>query len=146
MKKNEVIDLASFDTVAACNKGFEVELRHPGTGQPLGIFWKVVGRHSDIFREYIKEKSNERLCKETLAKKRGKDIPPRTPEEIEEDTIEMLTLCTLGWRTGEASTIHFKGEDVPFNVPNCRKVLTEMLWIREQLDEPIGDLRNFMKN
>lgn len=146
MKKNESFDLASIDTVAACNKGYEVELKHPATNEPIGIFWSVLGSDSDTFRDYMKEATNAKLRKDAMARKRGKDVEVRTVEEAEKETIDLLTLCSLGWRSTDSSAIKFKGEDLAFNVPNVRRVLTELPWIRRQIDEAIGDLENFMKS
>lgn len=145
MKKNNVVDLASIDTAAACNKGFEVELRHPVTNQPLGIFWGVLGSDSDIFRDHVKETINDRLRKEAMAKKRGRDLEVRTMEDAEQDSIELLIVCSTHWRTGDEKTLRFKGEDLAFSVPNAKRVLEDMRWIRAQIDEAIGDLGNFMK-
>lgn len=146
MKKNEFVDLSSIDTVTACNKGAEFELRHPATNEPLGIFWTVLGADSDVFRDYMKESLNARMRKEAMAKKRGRPLEVDTLEDAEQKTIDLLTACSVGWRSGEHQTIKFKGEDLPFNVPNARKVLTDMRWIRLQVDDAIGDLENFMKS
>lgn len=144
MKKQD-LDLSTIDTVAACNKGFEVELKHPATNEPLGLYWTVLGSESDAFREFIKETLNTRIRKEAMAKKRGKDLEIRTMDEAEAETIDLLTVCSLGWRSGDKPTLKFSGEDLAFNVPNVRKVLQTLPWIRKQLDEAIGDLENFMK-
>lgn len=146
MKSNDIIDLGNIDTVSACNAGFEVELRHPATNAPLGIFWDVMGSDSDAFRDYIKESTNERLRKEAMAKKKGRDIEVKTIQDFEQETINILTVCSLGWRTGDSPTITFKGESLSFSVPNVKKVLSAMPWIRTQLDEAMGDLANFMRN
>lgn len=146
MKNNDSFDLGNIDTVSACNAGFEVELRHPATNAPLGVFWTVLGSDSDVFRDYIKESTNERLRKDAMARKKGRDVEVKTIQDIEQETIDMLTLCSVGWRTGDAQTITFKGEILSFNVPNVKKVLTAMPWIRKQLDEAMSDLANFMKS
>lgn len=146
MKNNDSFDLGNIDTVSACNAGFEVELRHPATNAPLGVFWTVLGSDSDVFRDYIKESANERLRKEAMSRKKGRDVEIKTIQDIEQETINMLTVCSAGWRTGDSQTITFKGESLPFNVPNVKKVLTAMPWVRTQLDEAMSDLANFMKS
>lgn len=146
MKKNEPFDLASIDTVAACNNGFEVELKHPVTQASLGIFWKIVGSDSDTFKAHIKETLNARLRQEALAKKRGKELPVRTIEEIEAEGIDLLLICSLGWRTVDSNTIPFDGQQLEFNIPNAKTVLKRLPWVKTQIDEAMGDLENFMKN
>lgn len=144
MKKTAAIDLASIDTVAACNQGVEVELRHPATNEPLGIFWTVLGRDSDTYNDYIRDKVNAMLRKKALAEKRGRDLEIRTLEDAEAENIETLIVCSTGWRTGDKQVICFGGQELEFNVANAKKILTERAWIRKQLDEAIGDLSNFM--
>lgn len=144
MKKTESFDLGSIDTIAACNKGTEFELRHPATNKPIGIFWSLVGRDSDVFRSYVKEQTNATIRREAMAKKRGKDPDIKTVEDYEQDTITLLTICSVGWRSSESNTIKFKGEELVFNVPNVKRVLTDMPWIRNQLNEFISELENFM--
>lgn len=147
MKKTaDIIDLASIDTVAACNQGVEVELRHPATNELLGIFWTVLGRDSDTYNDYIRDKVNTMLRKKALAEKRGKDLEIRTLEDAEAENIETLIVCSTGWRTGDKPVICFGGQELDFNVANAKKILTERAWIRKQLDEAIGDLTNFMPN
>jgi len=144
MKKTESFDLGSIDTIAACNKGTEFELRHPATNAHIGIFWTLVGRDSDVFRSYVKEQTNAAIRREAMAKKRGKDPDIKTVEDYEQDTITLLTICSVGWRSSESNTIKFKGEELVFNVPNVKRVLTDMPWIRNQLNEFISELENFM--
>lgn len=77
-------------------------------------------------------------------KKRGKEPDIKTVEDYEQDTITLLTICSVGWRSSESNTIKFKGEELVFNVPNVKRVLTDMPWIRNQLNEFISELENFM--
>lgn len=149
-----MIDLADLDTSKASDKGAEIELNHPSTEAPLGIFITVLGKDSEVFREHGKNRYNEDVRREAAASRRGKSVPPYTAEELEEKAIETLVLCSLGWRTevkGEGKSpvsepcLFYKGEKLAFNVPNCKRVYAENLWIRRQVDDAIGDLENFMK-
>lgn len=142
----KTFDLANMDTVAACNEGSEIELRHPVTNEPLGIFWTVYGVHSDTYREYWREIANERIRKEEMAKKRGRGSEILTAESVEEQGIDFLTVCSKGWRTGDKPTITLRNEELAFNVPNVKKVLSGFPWVRKQIDEGISDLENFMKD
>jgi hypothetical protein len=134
------IDLASLDTRAACDKGAEIELTHPITSEPLGVFISVVGKDSTAFREYMRDKINAMLRQEAMAKKRGKDVPPRMMEDSEAETVELLTVCTQGWRN-----VVLDGVDLPFSVQNAKKLYAEQLWVRKQVDDAIANLENFMK-
>ena len=149
-------DLDDLDTAKASDAGAEIELMHPTKKTPTGIFVSVLGKHSEIFREHIRERTNERLRREAMNKKRGKDDDVTTAEQVEEKAIELLVLCTLGWRSetrndkgeviaNEPVIVH-KGEPLSFNVANASKLYRNLIWMREQVDAGIGDLENFIKN
>ena len=150
------IDLADLDTTAASDKGAEIELVHPTSQKGLGIFFNILGKDSQVFRDQVKDDANAAIRKEALARQRGKKIDPPTAEEAEEKAINLLTLCTLGWRSetkndkGEVvdnqPTITIAGEKLSFNANNCKRVYSQFVWIRRQVDEAIGDLENFIKS
>lgn len=147
--KTTSLDLDSLDTGTACDKGAEIELKHPTTSEGLGLFVTILGKDSQVFREHVKQDVNARIRREALASKRGKDVPPPTAEEAEEKATELLVICTLGWRQRNEDgsfkeTITYKGEELSFNVPNAKTVYTNLLWFRRQVDEAIGDLENFI--
>ena len=148
-KAKTSLDLDSLDTGAACDKGAEIELKHPTTSEPLGLFVTILGKDSQVFREHVKQDVNARIRREALASKRGKDVAPPTAEEAEDKATELLVICTLGWRQRNEDgsfkdTITYKGEELSFNVPNAKTVYTNLLWFRRQVDEAIGDLENFI--
>ena len=148
-------DLASLDTIEASNKGADIDIVHPVTKEPIGIFVTVLGKHSEAFRELVKERSNKRIKEDSLNARRGKFGKVRTAEDYENDAIEMLCACTVGWGTyikdedgnivDKKPTILFEGEQLPWSVPNGMRVYTKMLWLRQQADDAIGDLENFIK-
>ena len=148
-KSNNMIDLADMDTGAASDKGAEIELRHPTTHAKLGMFITVLGKDSEVFREHTKHRANERLRREAMADRTGKPLDPPTAEDAEEKAIELLVLCTTGWRQetdGKSeATLFYKGEHLTFTIANAKRLYAEQLWIRRQVDVAIGDLENFIK-
>lgn len=154
---SQVVDLDSLNTTTASDEGAEFELLHPVNEKPLGIFITVLGKHSQIFREHIKDTVNERIRRSAMAERTGKTVPPPTAEETERRAVELLVLCTLGWRfeardakTGKlsgksVSTITHKGQELPFTVQNASNVYSEIIWLREQVDRAVGDLELFIK-
>ena len=152
-------DLSNIDTTAASDKGAKVPILHPTTKEPLGINITILGKHSNTFRELVRERINKRIQQESLAAKRGKPLEPRTAEQVEQEALEMLVACTIGWET---EIFHFneKGERVvdevkqtirlgenrlEFTQQNALLVYSKILPIREQVDEAIGDLENFIQ-
>ena len=150
------VDLADFDTGAASDAGTEIELQHPTTKKGLGVFFSVLGKDSQVFRDHVKERANARIRREALASRRGKPLDPPTADEADANAVELLTLCTTSWRSetkndkgevvSQEPTITLRGEKLAFNVANVQRVYTEQLWIRRQIDEAIGDMENFIKS
>jgi hypothetical protein len=138
---NKKFDIAELDTTKACDRGAEMELVHPVTAEPLGIFITILGKDSTVFREHIREAVNDKLRREQIARKRGKDLEPDTVEKSEQESIELLTLCTKGWRN-----MVMGGHELEFTPANVRKVYSEYPWIRKQVDEGIANLELFMGN
>jgi hypothetical protein len=154
----EELDLATLDTTTASDAGARIPIVHPITKEPIGIFIDVLGKHSTAFRELVRERINTRVKTESMAAKRGKTLDPKTAEEVEREALEMLVACTTGWGTEihrdndfkkevieTKPTILFQGEHLTWNAQNGLLVYSKMLWLREQVDEAIGDLENFIK-
>jgi hypothetical protein len=141
----EPLDLDSLDTAKASDVGAEIELKHPTTKKPLGIFITVLGKHSEVFREIVRERTDERIAKAALSDQRGDEPELPTAARTEARAIELLVACTLGWRSGDNSTIFCGGEHLSFTVQNATTVYNRFIWIREQVDTAIGNLENFIK-
>lgn len=138
-----MIDLGELDTVKACNDGAEIELRHPVTKAPLGIFWTVLGKDSDAFREHVRDTINDDLRRARNKKRTGDEA--QTVEMAEQRALELLLVCSRGWRTGDQPVINLNGEQLTFSVSNAKRVLTAMPWVKDQIDAAIADLENFLK-
>ena len=137
--KTKPIDLASLDLAAAADKGFELELLHPVTKAPLNTFISLVGKDSAVFRDHVRRTANDRLRKQAMGQRRGKEVEVPTIEKIEADAIELLAACTTGWRN-----LEYKGVALQFSAVNAKVIYTDLSWIRDQVDEAIGDIENFM--
>lgn len=154
--KTKMIDIADLDTGAASDKGAEIELRHPTSNAKLGMFIGILGKDSEVFREHLKHRANEQLRKEHSAQQGGRKVDAPTAEEAEDKGIELLVLCTTGWRSEYVEEVDgkktaknepclfYKGEMLAFNVPNVMRVYKEQLWIRRQVDDGVADLENFI--
>jgi hypothetical protein len=145
--KNEdtatALDLADFDTVAASEAGAELQLINPVTKEPLDVFITLLGKDSETYRDYLRQNTNSRIRREAAAARKGVDANVVTAEEIEDKAIELLVVCSTGWRTGDKPTLTLKGETLPFTANNALRVYTEQLWVRRQVDSFVADLENF---
>jgi len=139
MNKQTPLDLADLNTTTAADKGFELELQHPVTKAPIGVFVNLLGKDSTVFRDHVRKSANDRLRKQAINSRRNKEVETPTIEKIEADAIDLLAVCTTDWRG-----VTYKGATMPFTVANAKTIYGELTWIREQVDEAIGDLENFM--
>lgn len=154
-KPGKDFDLMELDTIAASDAGAMIEILHPVSKEPTPIRIKVLGKHSEVFRELVKERANKRVSEDFVNSRRGKFGKPRTAEQMEQEALTMLCACTIGWERditndkGEVvetkQALLFDGEELSWSVPNGMKVYGRMLWIRKQVDDAIDDLENFIK-
>ena len=149
-KPAPTLDLSCLDTVSAAEAGAEIELVHPLTRQGLGIFVTVIGMDSQTVRDYRREKADEYLRKQSIARK-GSQEEVQTMGKLDDSAIELLTVCTTGWRWGDKVGIFPLAkagkpvEELAFNVPNVKRIYSELPEARKQLDEAIADRANFIK-
>jgi len=145
-----MVDLSSLNTSKASDKGAEIEILHPTTNKPLGIFITVLGKDSQVFREHMRDSVNASMRKQALAQRRGKVLDPVLAEQVEREAIELLALCTKSWREseegGDKPTLTFEGSELECNPKNAITIYTELLFIRRQIDDAVGDLENFIKS
>lgn len=112
-------DLAHLqDIVEGQDRGAELLIKHPVTGEPTDVVLIVAGPDSDVQRR-------ARLkMQDALYAFRGR--PPA--DDFDRLEIERLARCIVGWR------VKRDGQDVPFAFSTAVKLLTDMRFIREQVE------------
>jgi hypothetical protein len=138
--KAATFDLGSLDTIEACNKPAEIEIKHPVTLVGTGVFWSFVGKDSDIYRGRVRGMADESLRRQAT----GKGAADQTLDKLEAKNIEAIVAATTGFRTGDDPAVVLNGERLEYSPANARRILTDILPIREQVAEGINDLGNFM--
>lgn len=142
MSKNGTnFDLSSLDTIGACNKPAEIEIKHPVTLVGTGVFWSFVGKDSDVYRSRVRAMADESLRRQSQGKSSSADT---TLDKLEAKNIDALVAATTGFRTGDEPAVTLNGERLEYNAANARRILADILPIREQVAEGINDLGNFM--
>jgi hypothetical protein len=139
MTKAKAFDLSTLDTIEACNKPAEIEIKHPVTGVPTGFFVSVVGKDSTTYRTIIRSLAEESLRKQAMGK-----APTESLDKLEAKNIDALVAATVGWRTGDEPVAVLNGDKLEFSAANARKVYSAILPVREQVAEGLNDLGNFM--
>ena len=111
MSKDNTLDFDSLDTTAACEKPFELELLHPDTKKPLGVFVSIIGTESaEIKAEFRKELNRERQREFQAQRSPNKAVEPKTIEEqkAEEEWAKTKRLGEQGGSRLDDAWIHGK--------------------------------------
>jgi hypothetical protein len=138
MAKAKAFNLKALDTIDACNKPHEIEIRDVN-GMPTGFFVSVLGAHSTTYRNIIRGMADEALRKQATGKPQSESL-----EKLEARNLDALVAATVGWRIGDSSVVEFGDEQLEFTPANVRRVYAELLPVREQVAEAINDVANFM--
>lgn len=132
------MDLKSTDTAAQSEKGAVMVVRHPATGEELRhddghpMTITVAGMASRRYRRKSQEITNRRL---------GSNRMRGTAQQLENDSVELITACTISW------DIQLGGQVPPSEEAEYRKVYANpgLRWLRDQVDNYIGEPGNFME-
>ena len=141
VKAAKKFDLSSLDTIAACTKPVEIEIKHPATLVGTGVFISVIGKDAPAYRNIVRGMADESLRRQAAGKTAMADT---SLDKLEAKNIEALVAATTGWRDGDDPALELNGERLEFSPANARKVYAEILPIRDQVSEAINDLGNFM--
>ena len=122
------------DAISA-DEGAWLELIDPVTNQTNGVRILLSGMDGKGWRD-TKRKIDARRIQAAARFGRRYKI---TVEETENDALELLSSCVLNWEG-----LTEKGSDVPCTKANAKRLLELTPWIREQVDDFVGDRSNFL--
>jgi hypothetical protein len=128
-------DLASLDALKSNqDDGVELKIKHPVSGDPIGLTLRVAGYESDAVKKVQRRQANERL------RKRASKI---TAEEIERNAREVVAASVLSWKGDD----DFRLDGQP--LPECNKdavdgLLRRFPFIGSQIDDFASDQSNFL--
>jgi len=121
----------------------EIELKHPDTDLPMGIFITIHGKDSDKFKSIVSKQNNRRI-EESLKSRNGRIRI--TDEKQKRDGMELLVGCTESWRTGTRPEIEFADNEwLAFTPENIQKVYENIDWIKDQVDQDMTDRAIFLQ-
>lgn len=130
-------DLVKQDFNKAAEAGFTFELKLP-TGEPSGAKLTVLGDMSPTVKQYSRKKFSEYQMKQSLAKRKGRDMDEMSLDEAEELAVEAALVRLIDWKGVQEA-----GADVPFSKEKAKEVMTQHSWIREAVMAEAADLTNF---
>ncbi len=145
--------------LAAKSEGvtYDLELLHPVTDEPTGLFVKLISDQTDVVRKARADQANEMLKKTFEQQRRAKDAKAPTVDDIDRRTAKLLATATVGWfekvpgKPGEADKIvdglPFGDSRLLFTPAEAERIYASAgyEWMRKQVDDAVGDLTNFTK-
>lgn len=128
----ENFDLSSLKSLSADQEaGTEIQILHPGTGEPLGINMMIAGpdskRQKAKTSEIIGERTDLRLRKITAAR-------------LEDEAVRIAAASIISW-TGVVED----GKELEYSPSAALGLLTRYPFIREQVSSYANDRANFLK-
>lgn len=125
-----------------------VEIRHPGTGRPLGVRVTLVSLDDERLAKVRRAIQDKRLHLESRAK-------TFKSEDIEANRKTILTTAMTGWEwynpTGKEGDEGYDAEAMPefggnvpeFNRKNTNAVIEALPWFGDQINEALGETESF---
>jgi hypothetical protein len=123
------MELNSLDVVAASEKGIDVAIVNPKTGEATDFIITVKGMHSKQFKELM-GRATQRIQK------------PQggiANDKAEAAMVEVLTACTLGWKG-----LTENGQPVPFSAEYAANRVYANPVIRQQVFAAAVDVGNLI--
>ena len=131
-----VFDFSSRDVAAKAEEGAELEVLDPVTSEAVGVYITLAGADSSVHRKASVNISKRRLNGRKGFRNRGFD-----PEKMEAENIEVLAACTLSWKG-----VIVDGAPLPCSRDNAIKMFTRFPWLREQVEQFIGDRSEYLQD
>ena len=134
-------DLAQVDTKTLAETGVDMPVKSLD-GKPLvarngeQVAITVLGSDSNKYRSLTRTQVRKRL--DQMAG--GKQITEAEMDETEQDVLDVLVACTVGWK----NVLDTEGNAIPFTSDNVRKLYGAYPVIREQVDTFISNRANFI--
>ena len=133
------LDLKVTNLSALSEAGYEFELKLPDTNLGTGGFITVRGSNSPKVKEHGKKAFSTMQMKETMAKRKGRDLDPMSLDEAEEMAVESALVRIINWRG-----ITEGKDELKFEPDTARRILKEHDWIRSQIIDESDALANFI--
>jgi hypothetical protein len=111
----------------------KVALRHPGTGEDLGLVFEMRSRHS---------KEVKRVNERFEQKHTGRRAKEPSPAEKRQHSKELIVASVAGWEWTDPDLV-FEGEQPEYSADVLKKWLKDYPWMLEFFSEEFIDDANF---
>lgn len=104
-----------------------IEIKHPASGEPIGLKITLLPASAEPVLAAQRSMINERLRRDVKT----------TAERMEANRLALIESAVKGWEwEGELT---FEGSKPDFTPANLRKVLKALTWLRDQIDQELGN-------
>lgn len=139
-------DLTTLDTKSGADEGRFLQLRNPSDGSPLPVWLKCLGADGEKFR--ATRVANQR--RSAMLRKSGRDDDADDPTRIESTSIQALAEMVVEWESESGPGVRkpglcINGDVLQCTTDNVAQVLTDYLWIREQVAAFALNRANFIR-
>ncbi|MCG8492845.1 MAG: hypothetical protein MI743_14595 [Sneathiellales bacterium] len=125
-----MLDLADLDLAPVAEKGAVLTLRNPVSGTELQTLIWLQGMDAPAYQKKLRDQIDAQISE-------GKaDL---SAAELEERLVDRLAVVTMRWEQ-----VFYKGETLPCDFQNARKLYREQHWIREQVQQFVEDRSRFL--
>jgi hypothetical protein len=131
------LDLAKFgeELKQSQEDGIEVVIKHPESGEPIGLKVLVAGPDSERQRKARQRAQNARI--------RARRMTPLSAAEQETETAKILGESTISWEWSNGLT--FNGAVPDLDVETAASLYRKLPFVREQIDMAAADRGGFTK-
>jgi hypothetical protein len=123
-------NLKNFITKDGANSGATVSIPSPVDGTDTGFTIRILGKDSDVYRK-VEASQRERAVRSANITGSFKV----TPEQIEQNSLDLLVACTVGWEGLEDES----GNKIPFTPEAAYDLYQQSPYVREIVDKSITD-------
>jgi hypothetical protein len=127
------LDLSGLETNAK-QEGM-LDILHPATQVAIGMKLRLASPDSEHYRKLVQTMKNKNMA---ILQRKGNKI--LSAEAVEESTTAVLAGAVLGF-VGDPP--NWGGAPLECDAETMRMVFDKFPWIREQIDEYLGDRANF---
>lgn len=111
-----------------------IDIKHPATSEHIGLKITLLPASSAPVLAAQRKMINERLQRDVKA----------TAERMDANRLALIEAAVAGW-TWEGD-LTFEGKKPEFTPENLRKVLKKLTWLRDQIDQELGNDAAFFES
>ena len=93
----KTLDITAFNAIAESEQGFEMNMKATD-GSETGVIFIIIGRYSDAVQKWSKKVFSEYQMELNLAKRKGKEPPEKTIDELREQNVQGAMVRVIGWK------------------------------------------------